>query len=286
MKVYFAIGVSERRRVAELQSCKVQKVLFSFGETFMDVEKVQRMEKFDDILIDSGAFGHGNSELKLESRRITSINGYFHAYREFLKAIPGIYPRLGIKLSGYFNFDDMGSAEKSWENYRIMKEDGLKPIPVYHHGEEEDVLARYCEDAPYVGLGGLAVGRINTEELKKWWGRIAVRYPRTRFHLLGTNQFLAFTEHQPFSIDSTSWLGDIWGNLITLDKHGLPEQNGFEMKRSDGRRHFFTAEEMRYHNIRAMLYLEKMDWSKAFKDAVDKGLQGSMMSLLDRDDGE
>ena len=246
IRYYFAIGMTERRRINLLQQEGVKRVLFSFAD-FRDA-KPSDLSSFPEVLIDSGAFSTAKSGTEI------SINAYSLWLRIYLKDLPNVV--------GYFVYDDLASWEKTKQNQLVMEGEGLRPIPVYHYGEPSHVLDYYCERYGYVGLGGLAVGQVRAEALKIFWEWVCAKYPDTHFHILGSSQFKAFTRYQPYSVDSSTWLTDVWGNLLTLDSDGQPTWNGLPLQRSDGVTNFFNTDEIRAHNVRDLLHLEKMEWVK------------------------
>lgn len=254
----------------QLSSEHVQRVLFSYGEFR---EKSRPLETwfmpFKEILIDSGAFSHGKSGMRVS----------IEAYASFLDSVEnsGLYPWASA-VKSYVNFDVMSDPEQTWENQQKLESKGLHPMPVFHLGEDEAWLDRYCASYEYVGLGGLAIGQVNTATLKIFWDGVAQRFPDNKFHMLGTNQLRAFIDNEPYSIDATTWIADSWGHLVTVAKDGGPaigkimlplnedsevdkhSHRALSVKKTEIAQHFFTADELRRNNIRALLYFEKMEW--------------------------
>lgn len=282
MRIFFSIGVSEKTRVDQLVSEGVNRVLFSFGEFKDKRGELQTWFKpFREILIDSGAFAHGKSGMRVD----------LDQYRSFLKSIEEteLYP-WKKQVQGYFNLDVMNDPEQTQWNQSKLEKAELRPIPVFHYGEDEAILERMCAQYDYIGLGGLAIGQVNTDTLKKFWNRVANEYPNTKFHMLGTNQLRAFVDHEPFSIDATTWIADSWGHLVSVAKDGGPQigyiqaplnedltfdknsHRGLGIKKAEVAQHFFTADELRRNNIRALLYFEKMEWAKNLRGAHQESM--------------
>jgi hypothetical protein len=265
IRIFWAIGNLSRSRASLLKSEGVKRILISFADFHGRDDILNLVKPFSEILIDSGGFSHGNSKAPIS----------LDAYAFFLQTMPGV---LKDRLTGYFNLDDMADHEKTLLNQRKLEDQGLTPVPVYHYGESGDVLDHYAKHYEYVGIGGLAVGQMRTQDLKIFWDKIALSYPDTRFHILGSMQLRAFTDNQPWSIDGTSWLGDLWGNLIGIENDNGPTLRGITMplgvdgeltksslrstsiKKKDLPGHFFSTDELRRHNTRALLHFQDMLW--------------------------
>lgn len=264
--VYFAIGMTEKSRLALLKAEGIKSVLFSYADVHSEQDlRRDLLAQFPDVLLDSGAYSVATSKTN-KSKVNVNLQTYSLFIELYAKDRPGIQ---------YIVLDDLSSWEQTVDNQVAMEKKGLHPIPVYHYGEPEAVLAHYCEEYPYVCLGGLAVGQMNWRKLKVFWEWVWSRYPKTRFHILGSNQFRAFTRVSPYSMDSTSWIADRWMSLMTIGEDGGPVLNQARLGRDDVQGHFFTVDELRSHNIRAMRYFGKMEWAKDWKDSDTK--QGRLM---------
>jgi len=58
-------------------------------------------------------------------------------------------------LDLYVNLDIIGNPEKTWEIQKYIESYGLKPLPVFHFGEDFKWLYKYLDEYDYIGLGGL-----------------------------------------------------------------------------------------------------------------------------------
>ncbi|MEM4408632.1 MAG: hypothetical protein QXI19_07805, partial [Candidatus Caldarchaeum sp.] len=146
------------------------------------------------------------------------------------------------------------------------------PIPVFHYGEDAKYLDYYAENYPLVALGGMAIGNMPTPSLRRFWEWVVQRHPNTKFHILGSASLEAFTLHQPYSLDCSSWIvASAYRRLIVL-RDGrfshieLGERAGFTC--------FFTWEDFARHNVRALLTLCKMEW---VQDNQEEGIQGYLL---------
>lgn len=59
------------------------------------------------------------------------------------------------KFEFYVTLDAIFNPELSWKLYRLLLDEGLKPLPVYHFGEPIEYLKRMCKETDYVGIGGI-----------------------------------------------------------------------------------------------------------------------------------
>ena len=71
-------------------------------------------------------------------------------------------------VSHYANLDVIGDPAGTLENQRRLEEEGLRPIPVFHVGEDFGYLERYCEEYDYVALGGMVPHLRFKSRLMSW----------------------------------------------------------------------------------------------------------------------
>ena len=84
---------------------------------------MNKMNKVD-LFLDSGAFSAMTQGVKID----------IYEYIDFIKEHEDV-------LEVYANLDVIGSAEGTWKNQMIMEEAGLKPLPVFHYGEDEKMAS-------------------------------------------------------------------------------------------------------------------------------------------------
>jgi hypothetical protein len=240
--LYLAIGSPDPKRIKSFQSCGAENVLISYAY----VRELKNLKlPFKNILLDSGAFSVATGVEKISLK----------AYMLWLQLYLSQYPN----INNYINLDDLDDPFKSIENFNIMRDEGLKPMPVYHYGEPEEILDYYASEAEYIGLGGIAVGRMPWQKLQLFWESIEKRYPKHKFHMLGVGTMNPFFYSQPYSIDSTSWnVGAQYGHLMCY-RDGLPYRIA-DLNKYNGVELFFTQEELFLHNIRAQIDWGKCKW--------------------------
>lgn len=103
------------------------------------------------------------------------------------------------------------AAERTWQNYLFMKNEGLDPLPVYHYGEDMRFLERMLDyGCEYIGIGGL-VG-IPGPSRQLWLDRVFTRLtddkgqPLVKTHGFGMTAVPLVFRYPWYSIDSTTWI--------------------------------------------------------------------------------
>ena len=256
MRLYFAIGQASDNRVALFKKENVRRVLISYasvaGESEISIP-------FEDVMIDSGAFGVETGVSKV------NLKGYTLWLQLYLDKYP--------QIKTCVNLDILSDPDKSMRNLEYMESEGLHPMPVYHYGEETEVLDKLCSKYEYVGIGGMAVGTMANTNLQKFWEFVCDRYLDNKFHVFGVGTMTPFFRKQPFSLDCTSWnVGARFGDLMGY-RGGLPFR--WSAREMYGMKFFFTTEELFSNNIRAMLDWEKLEWTKSVE--VEEGDQGRLL---------
>ncbi len=151
---------------------------------------------FSDYLLDSGGFQLKTGAIKRPL--------YWKSYCWWIKALIEKY---GDKISGYMTLD-VDSPGITYENTLYMMGEGLNPMPIWKDGWSEYWLDFYAREFPYVAIGGLVgsgqKSRMYYTQLMK---KLAVNYPKTKFHLLGVGISGAdgFKQYPPFSVDFSTW---------------------------------------------------------------------------------
>jgi hypothetical protein len=148
------------------------------------------------LFLDSGAF----------SAKTQGITINIKEYIAFIKDNLDI---IGV----YANLDVIGDAKATYINQKIMEREGLKPIPVYHVGEDEKWLIKYLESGySYIALGGMVKG--SASSLKSWldhtWENHLIdpitRLPKVKIHGFGLTSLTLMLRYPWYSVDSTSWV--------------------------------------------------------------------------------
>ena len=101
------------------------------------------------LFLDSGAFSAFTQGVEID----------IYEYCSFIK-------KNKKYIETYAVLDVIGSAEKTWENQRIMEKAGLSPLPCFHFGEDIKWLKKYVKKYDYMALGGMVP--ISSKDLKVW----------------------------------------------------------------------------------------------------------------------
>lgn len=208
MKIYLAgnAGIAERdRRWIRLMTAKLTS-FFQYYKTYEEPypfklikRKMENEGKKVNLFLDSGAFSAYTQKVEIDVQE----------YIDFIKThqdVIEVYANLDfIHLT-----DKKLSAVKTWENQMAMEAAGLKPIPVFHYGEDEKWLQRYLKKGyEYIALGGM----VKTTNLLVWLDRIWHQYlvdekgfPKVKVHGFGQTSLRLMLRYPWYSVDSTSWV--------------------------------------------------------------------------------
>ena len=238
MIVYFVYAA---RRYKKILIDEGVRVLVSYGIVRrMNLGKL--LGGFESIIVDSGGYQiqtedrrvdrvreqvtdleeAGFSEwevdrmLKLDTKGLPTIDGYIL----WLYGVTRNY-----RLDGYFNLDILGDGKKNMENQLYMESNGLKPIPVWHDGEDIRYLSNYCEKYELVAIGGLK-NIYSPAYYVKLFTWLKQRYPDQKFHLFSIGLYALSCLYllEPYSVDLSTWVTPArFGHLIVIKNGRLTE---------------------------------------------------------------
>ena len=161
MEFYFVTWLVKDQKLV-LDACGIKRRLVSFY--YITVEPVDIpwddyiKDQDYEIFIDSGAF----------TAREKSIDINIDEYISFIKEQEN-------ELKAYAVLDDIDDPLVTYENQQYMEAHGLKPIPVFHYGEDFGWLERYIDEGhDYIALGGM-VG-VPSNEQEKWLDHLFANY--------------------------------------------------------------------------------------------------------------
>lgn len=170
------------------------------------------------VLLDSGAFSawRRGSEIPLKDyiayckRHEHEVDAYVN-----LDTIPGEAGKMDHSQSAIER-----SAAKSYETLQVMKDAGLKPIPVFHQGERFYWLDRMLEEGEtYVGISPYL--RSHQNEIIEWMDKCFTRItdrdgrPLIKTHGFGVTASALCVRYPWRSVDSTSWsVGGGYGSIL------------------------------------------------------------------------
>jgi len=100
--------------------------------------------------------------------------------------------------------DVIHNDKASYDNFRFMVQEGFSPVPCFHYGEDFKYLKRYCDQAPYIALGGMV--SMDTNAQIKFLARAFDHIPEdTKVHGYGLTSNEILKRFPWTSTDSSSW---------------------------------------------------------------------------------
>lgn len=165
-----------------------------------------------DVILDSGAFSAWS---RGEALDIDAYIAFIFANAEHidhyvnLDVIPGSFGVIPTPT------EVEASARKSWDNLLYMEGHGLKPMPVFHMGEDFEWLRKIVVHAlneggsDYVGIS--PANDRPTVQKRKWLDRVfttigdADGRPMVKTHGLGVTSIPLLVRYPWHSVDSSSW---------------------------------------------------------------------------------
>lgn len=126
-------------------------------------------------------------------------------------------------LWGYVNLDIIYNAEMTWKNQKYMEDHGLKPIPVFHYGEDFDWLKFYVDNYEYIGIGGVATGITKKQFVQSLGDRafdyIAKNNPMIKVHGFAVTSHDLMKRYLFYSVDSTTWVITAGHGMLMCPKY-------------------------------------------------------------------
>lgn len=156
-------------------------------------------EGFEKIIIDSGGY---QLQSGADCNRLPDVHQYGMWLRDY---VVGKRP----EVKGYFNLDIFKDSVATMENQMILEDEyGLKPIPIYHMGDDYDIMDYYYDNYEYIAIGGIAFGMAkNKFIMPKIMSMLHQFYPGRKYHLFGVGltSTYVFKEFSPYSVDFSTW---------------------------------------------------------------------------------
>lgn len=184
------------------------------------------------LMVDSGAHSlfvreilkkqHG--KLTFEYYETDEFWDYVDAYADYIQKNQHL-------IDVYVSVDVIHNPELSWKVQRYLEDEyKLKPLPVYHSGEDFKWFIKYCDNYDYIGVGGLG-----QEVTRQTWikniGTPVFTYicekpsykPVRKIHGFAMTAPSLVTGYPWYSVDSTSWIQ--WGKygivIVPYKKNGI-----------------------------------------------------------------
>lgn len=162
---------------------------------------VERMKRDGvKIFLDSGAFSAFTKGVEID----------LNAYCDYIKLNQEILENIDGSICASV-LDGIGDPLKTYNNQMAMEKQGVRPLPCFHYGEDEEYLKHYVANYKYITLGGMVM--VTTAQLKLWLDRIWSRYlintdgtPKVKVHGFGLTVPSIMGRYPWFSVDSSSWV--------------------------------------------------------------------------------
>ena len=168
-------------------------------------------DKIGSLILDSGTWTLNNAKADLK-HRLTCPN-YINYLMEFKD-----------HFDFYFNFDSDFLGDENDTNYQnqiLLEEQGLKPVPVVHDIEGDEIEHYIDRGYPIVALGSSQIKNVDTLDsvMNKFKGT------DTKIHLFGNARFKFISNFPIYSCDSTAWAQrGKWGFIYYWN----PENDGID----------------------------------------------------------
>ncbi len=214
------------------------------------------------LMLDSGAFSAKNKGTTID----------IHKYIAFIKKHSDIFEY-------YITLDVIGNGEASYNNLKIMEDNGLRPIPVYHYGTDMKWLFKYLDQGyDYIALGGLVrkPGLVNWLDIL-WTDHLTDdnNYPIVKIHGFGLTDFKLLFRYPWYSLDSGTWMmcGAMGRIIIPYRVNGIwtYDRSPYKVsvtyrkdKASHTKRHIWAASPRERQRI--LDYLKHMDFKLGLSD--------------------
>lgn len=155
-------------------------------------------------MLDSGAFSAFNSGKVIDFDELCE-----EAKDPYWKHIVGL--------------DVIGDGVASLENNLKMKARGLHTIPVFHGGDDWDILMEYKKQFDYIGIGGRPRNKvIRTQWLDQCFARV---WP-IKIHAFGCAQEDILMKWPFYSADTASWhKGASFGSSVSMPGKRIPRKS-------------------------------------------------------------
>lgn len=190
------------------------------------------------VFLDSGAFSAWNMGATID----------INAYCDYIKKNWDLW-RVEDDAVMFSVLDGIGDPLKTYQNQLYMEEQGVRPLPCFHFGEDTRYLDWYVERYSYITLGGM-VGK-TTKQLREWLDKIWNDHlidgsgkPKTKVHAFGITSFEIMERYPWFSCDSSTWIQTAaFGNIMTHDWGNIATSNAGNSKHQAGR-HVWTLSQI------------------------------------------
>jgi len=255
MKVFLAGAESFIDLVKKVQPKYVLMSFYYLKEKNIDISDLYDLGV--SIFIDSGGFTF-RTKHKVDSVPMTYIDEYAQWLLENEKY-----------LFAYANVDVLDVNETKRNQEYLEDEYGLRPVPVWHYGESDDIMREYVEVYDYVAFGGFAGGNdkvfVRDRVLNSL--RKAKRFNEdVKVHVFGYAGDLRSIAGLAYSCDVTSWIAGRYGK-VSLFRNNIVEmvhwKEGQIILKSKAEEYGFDFEKIKKGDYHVLNELSMWEWKKA-----------------------
>jgi hypothetical protein len=121
----------------------------------------------------------------------------------------------------YVNFDYTHDSQVCWDMQKYLEQKGIRPVPVYHSGQDTEWFIRHCKEGyKLIGIGG-TVQRRGYTQTRAVFDRIfdiAAKY-NVKLHGFGITSLSLMFMYPWYSVDSASWVKiAAYGSVLHVDE--------------------------------------------------------------------
>lgn len=142
------------------------------------------------LVLDSGAFTAWQKGTPIDIAEHTAFVAERHAEFEWCAALDAI--------------GDAAASLANWRRQRSELASDVRLVPVFHEGEDFEILDEYVAAAPLIGLGRTK-GRKSVDATFDWYDDVFNRYPLGKFHAFGNGSPETLEPYPFVSFDCTTW---------------------------------------------------------------------------------
>lgn len=208
------------------------------------IEKsLEGKEKIDSISFDQEYFDSLPSEVKYQisssSSKASGFEGFLRGStsrfvvdwtyfdkkeaREFLDNYIKYVHEHKEQLYDYVNLDVIFNPERTWDHQKYIESHGLKPIPVFHFGEDLKWLKKYMDSYDYIGIGGLGQditkAKFIIHQGDPVFKLLQESKQKIKTHGFAVTSLDLLLRYEWFSTDSTTWVKHAAYGTIIIPKY-------------------------------------------------------------------
>jgi hypothetical protein len=222
------------------------------SQKFVDVMRQQGAKVF----LDSGAF----------SAFHLGVNININDYCDYIKRNADILRvEDGAVMASVL--DGIGNPLKTWQNQLYMEQQGAKPLPCFHFGEDPRYLDWYIQRYDYITIGGL-VGK-SIKDARTWLDRMWDNHmldgsgrARLKVHAFGMTSPELMARYPWFSADSSSWIQAAAFGSIYTSEYGPVAVSKDSPSKHDAGRHLSTLTPIEQESMYNMLAVKGFNYER------------------------